>query len=141
MVLSKVGEDLIKSSEELRLTAYLDDRGIPTIGWGHTLGVHLGMTCTEAQAEQWFLEDMQPVVSVINRIVLAPLTQNQFDALCSLAFNVGIFAFRTSTLVRLLNDRNYAAAANEFVKWDHEGRKEVPGLLNRRKREQALFNT
>lgn len=145
MRLSPVGEKLIKSSEELRLKAYLDDAGVSTIGYGHTKGVHMDMTCTEEEAEQWFWQDVAPVEEAVNRLVKAPLNQNQFDALGSFTFNEGISALTGSTLLRRLNDADYTAAALEFPKWNkiHKNGQLVvePGLVTRRHNEQTLFNS
>lgn len=145
MRLSSEGQKAIKKHEELRLVAYLDDAGVPTIGYGHTKGVHLGMTCTEAEADTFFDEDSVPVELAINRYAKVTLTQNQFDALGSFTFNEGIAALIGSTLIRLLNGGDYAGAANEFPKWNkiHKDGKLViePGLITRRKNEQTLFNT
>lgn len=137
--LSSTGEDLIKGFEELRLKAYRDQRGVWTIGWGHTAGVKEGDTCTPQMAEAWFLSDTQFAVHGVDTSITTNVTQNQFDALVSFTFNVGVGAEAHSTMAGLINIRNFAAASAEFPKWDHiEG---VPdaGLLRRRLAEQALF--
>src|ERR1700744_5782663 len=103
MKMSQTGLALTMASEGVRLTAYLDSGGIPTIGYGHTSGVKAGMTCTQAQAEQWLAEDVEGSEYVVNKVVTAPLNQNQFDALVDFVFNLGSGAFQGSTLLKLLN--------------------------------------
>lgn len=142
--LSPAGEAFIEGFEQLSLVAYLDVKGVPTIGWGHTgPSVTLGMTCTMEQAEQWFMEDSQVAVNGVNGCIEMPCTQNQFDALVSLAFNIGIHNFESSTLVKRFNQDDVKGAAAEFPKWDHvtiDGvLTVVAGLQRRRLAEQALF--
>jgi lysozyme len=137
--LSSTGEALIKSFEELRLVAYPDSKGIPTIGWGHTKGVKLGDTCTPEQAEIWFQEDSQAAVDGVDASITTNVTQNQFDALVSFTFNVGVGAEGHSTLAQLINARDFAGAAAQFPRWDHIDGVPNAGLLRRRQAEQALF--
>lgn len=132
--------DFLRSIESLRLVAYNPTpNDVWTIGYGHTRGVKAGDICLLGQADEWLRKDLTPVVQAINRSVTAPLTQNQFDALCSLVFNIGVTAFEESHLLVLLNDRKYAAAADEFLKWDHQNGVELPGLKRRRKLERDMF--
>lgn len=135
------GLKLTESFEGCRLAAYLDSVGVPTIGYGHTHGVTMGMTCTQEQAEQWLQEDIQVAVQAVNNLVTVPLTQQQFDALVDFTFNLGTGALQHSTLLRLLNSGNYQGAAGEFEKWDKAGGKVLPGLLRRRQAERDMFNT
>ena len=138
--LSANGVKLIQSFESCKLTAYPDQRGIPTIGWGHTAGVKLGDTCSQAQADSWFLDDTHWASLEVIRTVDVSITQNQFDALVSFVFNVGAGNWTSSTLRRLVNGRS-PEAAQEFVKWDHVSGVPDAGLLRRRQAEQALFLT
>lgn len=138
--LSTTGEDLIESFEELRLTSYLDSKGVPTIGWGHTgPKIVLGMTCTRAQADAWLYEDCQVAALGVDSSLETNVTQNQFDALVSFAFNVGVSAEAHSTMMKLINARDFTGAAAEFPKWDHVDKIPNAGLLRRREAEQALF--
>ena len=142
---------IIQAGEGCKLAAYLCPAGIPTIGYGHTAGVHLGMFCTSVQASAWLCEDVHYAEGLIHEHVTAPLNQNQFDALCSLIFNVGpgargvkdgIITLKSgvpSTLLRMLNLSIYAGAADEFLKWCHGAGGILPGLAIRRARERALF--
>lgn len=140
MEYSKQGIELTERFEGCKLVAYLDSNGIPTIGYGHTLGVALGDTCTQAQAEQWLYEDIAWAVSVVNHNVKVQLTQGEFDALVDFVFNVGAGNFGGSTLLRLLNQGDFAGAAEEFEKWHHAGGKDVAGLLRRRLAEEDEFD-
>jgi lysozyme len=136
---SQTGLQLTESSEGCKLDAYLDGGGVPTIGFGHTKGVYLGMTCSQLQAEAWLLEDVQHAVGTVNSLVKVPLTQNQFDALVDFVFNLGSGAFNSSTLLRKLNAGDYAGANAEFGRWNHDNGKTVAGLTRRRAAEAALF--
>ena len=139
MEYSQDGLHLTEQFESCRLVAYQDSNGIWTCGWGHTFGVHAGTTCTQEQADAWLLEDVQSAVGSVNRLVTAPLTQNEFDAVVDFVFNCGNGNFAGSTMLRLLNAGDYSGAANEFDKWDHASGQVIAGLLRRREAEQAEF--
>lgn len=136
---SKTGVDLIKSFEGLRLNAYDDGTGVLTIGYGSTNGVQWGDAITEDEADRLLKEDLDRFERCVETAVEAPLTQNQFDALVSLAFNIGCGAFRRSTLLRRLNRGGYLAAANQFPRWSRAGGRVLQGLVRRRAAERALF--
>lgn len=145
MKLSNNGIAFIKREEGEKLTAYQDSVGVWTIGVGHTgtvdgKPVARGMTITQSKSTSLLITDLAWVESAINGNVKVPLTQNQYDALCSLVFNIGRNAFTGSTLLRLLNVNNYKGAADQFLQWKRAGN--YPDLLlPRRKRERELFNT
>lgn len=142
MNISPAGLDLIEQREGLSLAAYPDPGtgGEPyTIGYGHTGGVKPSDTCTLAQASAWLESDVRNTVQALADMILVPVTQDQFDACVSLAYNIGISAFRGSTLLRLLNVSKYQAAADEFPRWNKSGGKVLPGLVQRRAAERALF--
>ena len=140
MNLSLTGERLIKSFESLRLTAYQDQKGIWTCGWGHTgRDVVEGTTCDAALAETWFQMDTAAAVAGVNHTVRIPISQNEFDALASFTFNVGVGNEAHSTLVTYVNQSNFSAAGAEFPKWDHINGVPNAGLLRRRMAEQSLF--
>ena len=83
-----VGVNLIKEFEGLRLKAYIPVKGdVPTIGWGHTKGVKMGDKITIATAEKFLAQDIAPTVAAVNQAIKVPVTQNEFDACVSLAFN------------------------------------------------------
>lgn len=96
-------------------------------------------TCTSADADLWFAQDTNWVSSAINNSVKVPLNQNQFDALASFTFNVGVGSEAHSTLVKDLNVWNIPAAANQFLVWNHVNGVVDPGLTRRRQAEQTLF--
>lgn len=141
MIYSKAGLHLTESFETLRLVAYPDVGGVWTIGWGHTFDVREGDTCTGLQALQWLLSDIKTAEHNVNVLVKVELTQAEFDALVDFAFNVGVEAFRDSTMLRFLNLSNYLGAANEFERWHYVKGKECAGLLRRREQEEALFRS
>lgn len=142
MKLGAAGAELIKGFESCRLQAYLptaDD--VPTIGYGHTKGVQMGDTCTQAVADAWFLEDVAWAEECVGKAVTSVLTQNEFDALVSLCFNIGCGAFGKSTLVKLLNAGDYDASAREFRRWDKQRGTVLAGLTRRRAAEEKLFES
>lgn len=141
MQTSNNGINLIKRFEGLRLEAYRDSVGIPTIGYGHTHGVKMGDVITGAQADAFLRDDLQVAELTINTNVKVKLTQGQFDALASFVFNLGSGNFVKSTLLKKLNTGDYAGAADEFGKWVNAGGKKLPGLVKRRAAEREVFLT
>ena len=141
MKLSTAGITLIAGFEGLRMTAYQDQRGIWTIGYGHTLGVSAGETCTEEQANNWMGEDLEVTEDAVTRMVTVPINQNQFDALVSLGYNIGITALKNSHLMAYLNASAVKAASAEFLAWNHVNGVVDAGLTRRRESERALFDT
>ena len=134
------GLNLIKHFEGLQLHAYPDVIDVWTIGYGHTgPDVHPGLIITEAQAETLLAQDLTRFELGVTNLVRAPLNDNQFAALVSFSYNLGLGNLQSSTLLRLLNQGEYAAAATQFPRWDRAGGHEVAGLLTRRRAEQALF--
>jgi len=150
-------EELVKS-EAIRLHAYKDQAGLPTIGIGHLLKENEKKTgeilidgqpvkwrkgITRKQAVALCASDLGGTERAISEAVKVPLNQNQFDALASLVFNIGVGAFGKSTLLRKLNEGNYVGAGLEFAKWNKitvDGVKQVSaGLVNRRRREADLW--
>lgn len=130
---------LTEREEGCKLEAYLDSVGVPTIGYGHTRGVSLGMTCSQEQAEEWLKEDLAFAEGEVNSLVKVPLTQGEFDALVDFTFNLGGGALEHSTLLKLLNEGDFQGAAEELPKWDHAGGKVLQGLLRRRLEEKEEF--
>lgn len=139
MKTSLKGIALIKEYEGLRLGAYLCSAGVLTIGYGHTGGVKEGDLITEQKAEQLLQDDLKKFENGVLRLVRVPLTQNQFDALVSFAFNLGVGNLGKSTLLKMLNDRDYKGAAGQFIRWNKAAGKELAGLTRRRLAESALF--
>lgn len=135
------GRALLKESENCKLEAYKDGGGVWTLGWGHTFGVKAGMTCTQDQADYWLEHDLREVEESVNLYVRVTLSQEQFDSLVDFAYNVGVNALRTSTLLKKLNAGDYAGASNELLRWDHDNGVQVKGLTVRRQKEKALFDS
>lgn len=133
--------DLIRHSERLRLKAYLCPAGVWTLGYGHTGGVRPGDTCTPEEAENMLRVDADREAAPIRELLRngVPLTQNQFDALVSFAFNIGATNFDRSTLKRKLLAGDIEGAAAEFPRWVRADGKVLPGLVVRRDAERALF--
>lgn len=143
MKTSNLGRSFIKDFEKLVLVAYKDPVGIWTIGWGHTKNVTQDMEIDVEHAESFLDEDLQPPEGVLNA-ELPLLLQTEFDALVSFAFNVGIKAFRKSTLFKNIYSGDSPSASKEFLKWDKARSKKgdvvtLPGLTRRRKAESELF--
>lgn len=145
MQISPNGLKFIISFEGLSLKPYLDSAGVATIGYGTIMypSYHnVTMTdpnITQDQASQYLEWELDQKAAHVTLLVKAPLNQNQFDALVSFAYNLGLGALQESTLLKLLNSGDYAGAADEFPKWDRAGGHVVGGLERRRMAEQALF--
>lgn len=144
MSVSNKGVDLICEFEGKRLVAYDDGVGVWTIGFGtikypNGVRVKKGDTCTLEQAKDYMRHDLIEFEHTVNSSVKVPLNQNQFDALVSLAYNIGSNAFKSSTLVKKLNAGDYQGAADQFNVWINAGGKRMQGLVNRRDREKLLF--
>lgn len=143
MKTSQQGLDFIKQREAFRSEAYQDVGGIWTIGYGTTMidgrPVKPGMKITKEEALRLKAKDIEQFENVVNKAVTVPLSQNEFDALVSLAYNIGGGAFSKSTLVKKLNAGDREGAKQEFMKWNKVSGKEVTGLSNRRGMEAEMF--
>lgn len=140
MKVGSAGCALIKSFEKCKLDAYLDQKGVPTIGWGHTgPEVHLGLTWTQEQADMALVKDMQFAVNAVTRSLDVAVSQNAFDALVAFTFNVGTTAEGHSALIKLVNAGYTGAASAEFAKWNHVDGVVSAGLTARRAAERELF--
>jgi lysozyme len=137
--ISDMGLALIKRWEGCRLAAYQCPAGIWTIGYGHTKTAKPGMKITREQAKLLFKEDLAEFESAVTKLVTVPLSQNQFDSLVSFVYNVGSNALANSTLLALLNRKNYLGAAEQFLRWTKAGNVTLTGLVQRRKAEYELF--
>ena len=137
---STKGLSLTEQFEGCRLTAYQDQVGIWTIGYGHTRpDVTAGMTITIDAAQALLAKDVSSAADCVNNLVEVTLTQEEFDALVDFVFNLGAGAFRGSTMLRDLNAGDFTSAAAQFDMWDHAGGAVVAGLLRRRQAEAELF--
>ncbi len=139
MILGSKGLDFIKRHEGFKGHAYLDSGGIPTIGYGHRIkpGENFDKGITKRAAEALLVQDVQSAVRSVNENVTAPLSQNQFDALVSLAYNLRNFA-RTSLLTKI--NAGEIVTEADFTKYDRAGGKVIPGLTARRRDEFNLFS-
>ncbi len=140
MQISERGLTLIKEFESFCSTAYTCPAGVLTIGFGHTLGVKPGDRVTLKEANALLKSDLKSVESAIAKHVKVSLTQNQFDALCSLIFNIGVGAFSKSTLLKILNTGNYSKVPEQFMRWNKVNKKPVAGLTRRRAAEVDLWS-
>ncbi|WP_319371948.1 lysozyme [uncultured Ilyobacter sp.] len=140
------GETLIKDFEKLRLKAYLCPAGVPTISYGctrYTDGspVRLGDTITKEEAEKLFNVILGRFEKGMSRYIKIELNENQFSALVSFAFNVGVGNFKNSTLLRKINSGDLEGASKEFERWIYSNGKKLRGLIRRREAEKELFLT
>lgn len=141
MEISLAGLNHLKTVEGYRSTVYKDVAGFKTIGYGHKLTALENYTeITREEAARLLAKDVAGAEAGVNALVTVPLKQGQFDALVSFAYNVGVGAFRRSTMLKNLNAGSYTGAAAEFGKWIYAGGKPSGGLQNRRAAELALFN-
>jgi len=138
--------DVIKSFEGLKLESYLDGGGVPTIGYGSTMytdgsKVKLDQTISLEKAQgllEWEVDNKAKVIN--SQLTNYPVNQNQFDALVSFAYNVGVGAFSSSTLLKKVKaNPNDISIRNEFMRWNKDNGKTIQGLTNRRKKEADLY--
>ncbi len=143
----QINEDgiiIVKSFEGLELQAYQDSVGVWTIGYGHTSmagppQVYPGMVITEAEADEILRRDLDLFEAGVTRGLTIATNSDQYSAMVSFAFNVGLGAYRDSTLLRKHNAGDFAGAADEFLRWVNAGGQFLPGLLRRRRAERALY--
>lgn len=138
--LSEKGALFIKIKEGFESVAYKKTDEVWTIGYGHTLGVTRGMTCTRQEADAWFLQDVAKCEASVNRQNLT-LSQNQFDALVSYAFNIGVGAFERGTLLSLIKSGASESKITSWwtTTWISAKGTVLPGLVTRRADEAKLF--
>lgn len=143
---NKAGINLIKSFEGLFLKPYLCPAKVPTIGYG-TIKYPTGKavtlkdpSITEAQAQEYLMYEVEEKASSVEKLVKVVLNDNEYAALVSLSYNVGSGALSTSTLLKLLNaGADRIAVADQFLRWNKAGGKELAGLTRRRQAERSLF--
>ncbi|CAI0741879.1 Phage-related lysozyme (muraminidase) [Serratia marcescens] len=144
MKISDDGMALIQRFEGLRLQAYQDSVGVWTIGYGWTQPVAgrkvgAGMAIDAATAERLLVCGVAQFEQGVERLVTVTITQGQFDALVSFAYNLGLRALEKSTLLRRLNAGDRQGAADQFGRWVNAGGVRLDGLVARRAAERALF--
>lgn len=139
------GRALIEQREGIRLKAYRDSVGIWTIGVGHTSAAGIptvtpGLTITKAECDEILSRDLAQFERAVSEPTGgASLADHEFDALVSLAFNIGAGAFRGSTVARRLAKGDKAGTADAMLMWDKAGGKALPGLTTRRQAERKQF--
>lgn len=132
---------IIKKFEGLHLTPYLCPAKVWTIGYGHTRTVHAGMQITQQQAELLLDDDLRLFERGVQRLVTVDLNDNQFSALVSFAFNLGITRLENSTLLRLLNRGWYEQVPVQMMRWNKVNGEPLGGLTRRRVAEAALWKS
>jgi len=142
--INKNGLNAIKQWEGLQTNAYQDSAGVWTIGYGHTAAAGEpipveGLSISLDEAEKLLKHDLSQYEQAVQENVKVPLNDNQFAALVSFTYNVGISAFKSSTLLRKLNQQNYEAVPSELMKWVNSKGRKVQGLVNRRAAEAGLW--
>jgi lysozyme len=153
--MSQRGKELLADWEGVELKVYKDSAGLPTIGVGHLLTrdeltsgkisirgepIKYANGLTRQQAIDLLDQDLDRFEDVVNTSVTVDLSQNQFDALVAFTYNVGANAFRSSTLLKVLNQGQYLEVPIQLRRWVFSGGQRVQGLTNRREKEIALWN-
>ena len=146
MKVSSKGLELIKEFEGFSSVAYLCSAKKATIGYGNTFWedgtpVKIGDQISKERAETLLKHVVDNFSVAVEVDIKIEVTQNQFDALVSLAYNIGLGAFKNSTLLRQLNRGNFVGASQEFLRWDKSNGKPLLGLTRRREKEKLLFES
>lgn len=142
MKFNDAGLLILKLFESCKLTAYQDQKGIWTIGYGCTHHIRPNETITQEEADSRLREDLQWTIDTVAAIIKPhELNDNQFSAIVSLVYNIGVVDFRSSTLLNCIKMGHPDDAANEFERWDKVNGIPSDGVLRRRKSERALFIT
>lgn len=146
MKISEQGIEFIKKEEGVVLTAYQCEAGVWTIGYGHTAGVKKSQTITMEKAESLLRKDLKDFEMGVNSLLRerkVKIPQHSYDMLVSFAFNTGLVALRTSTLLKKLKEKDFEGAGNEFPRWiwvtQNGVKKQSAVLKGRREREQKIF--
>ena len=146
MKVSNKGLELIKEFEGFSSVAYLCSAKKATIGYGNTFWedgtpVKIGDQISKERAETLLKHVVDNFSVAVEVDIKIEVSQNQFDAMVSLAYNIGLGAFKNSTLLRQLNRGNFVGASQEFLRWDKSNGKPLLGLTRRREREKLLFDS
>ncbi len=141
MKISLEGLSLIKKFEGCRLEAYKCSANVLTIGYGHTGGVKETDTITQEEADELLEKDVLKFEEYVEDNVIVELDQSQFDALVAWTFNLGPGNLRESTMLKKLNDADYASVPSEMKRWNKAGGKTLDGLIRRRNAEALLFQS
>jgi lysozyme len=142
LTISEDGLNFIKAFEDFCAKPYLCPADVLTIGYGHAILPGEKFTeITEKEAVELLKKDCAKFIDTINKLVKVALNRNQFDALVSFVFNIGVGAFTKSTLLELLNQGDYVGAANQMPRWNKINGKPSNGLTTSRQLEKCLFLT
>lgn len=134
------GLKLLKKFEGCKLKTYRCSAGVLTIGYGHTgKDVTEGKVITQAEAEKLLEDDLKRFEAGVADLLKVKVTANQFSALVTFAYNIGLNALSGSTLLKKLNAGDFTGASEQFLRWNRAGGKEIQGLTNRRTAERELF--
>jgi len=143
MQMSEKGLEFLAQVEGEKLVAYKDTGGVWTIGVGHISDQHLTVTSgmkISREVSRFLLSlDVAEAEEIVTRLVTVPLSQNQFDALVSFVFNIGEGQFKSSTLLKKLNEEDYGAVPAQLKRWVYDNGKLIAGLVKRREGEANLF--
>jgi lysozyme len=141
MKTSQKGLTLIKKYEGFSDKEYICPAGKPTIGYGHVIlpNEHFSSSITKEEAEILLKKDLQPREKSLNILVKVNINQNQFDALMSLIYNIGVANFKQSTLLKFINDRLFDKVPDQFRRWKYINKVVSKGLLKRREEEIKLW--
>ena len=140
MKISQEGLSLIKKFEGCELNSYKCAAGVPTIGFGSTHGIEMGMSISKARAEELLLEDISKFEDIVNKSVKVDLSQPQFDALVSWTFNLGGGNLNSSSMLKFLNAGDYHLIPSQIKRWNKANGKVLEGLVRRREAESLLFD-
>lgn len=138
IAVSSIGIASIAGYEGLRTAAYLDPVGIPTICYGYTENVVLGMTKTKSECVYMLEEEVKKFTEGVLKQTKVPLTQGELDAYVSFAYNVGLGAYSSSTLLKLLNQGKRREACSQLNRWVYAKGQKLPGLVARRAAEEKV---
>ena len=141
MITSQKGIDLIKKFEGFSDKEYICPAGKPTIGYGHVIlaNEYFQEPMTRRVAETLLKTDLEPRQKSLNSFLKVNINQNQFDALISLIYNIGVDNFRKSTLLKFINERLFDKVPDQFRRWRFSNGKVLKGLVNRREEEIKLW--
>tara|TARA_B100000900_G_scaffold390162_1_gene383640 strand:- start:249 stop:692 length:444 start_codon:yes stop_codon:yes gene_type:complete len=139
MEISQEGIALIKKFEGCELEAYKCAAGVWTIGYGSTKGVKESDSITQEDADKLLMDELKEYESYVNDFVEVNLEQNQFDSLCSFCYNLGPQSLKSSTLLKVLNAKDYEGVPAQIKRWNKAGGKVLQGLIRRREAEALLF--
>ena len=139
MKCSQEGLALIKKFEGCRLKAYRCSANVLTIGYGHTGGVQENDVISQPEADKLLEEDIAKFEDYVSDNVIVELNQGQFDALVAWTFNLGVGNLRQSTMLKKLNESDFASVPFEMRRWNKAGGKTLDGLIRRRQAESLLF--